>query len=315
MPQWPSWVVEAAEEGARLDHFVAARGSLSHTAARRVVESGSARVNGRRARKGERLRAGDRVEVSGPLPDAEALSPQPEPEQPLVVLHADASLVVVDKPPGIPTHPLRAGERGTLAGALVARFPECARAGADPREAGFAHRLDGDTSGCLVAARTAEAWRALRRAFHEGAARKEYLALVVGDVVAAGGSDRPLRHDRSDRRRVVVESDLGDQSEEARPASTRWAPLGRGGGFTLLQVTAKTGRMHQVRAHLAHAGYPIVGDPLYGGPPAPPEAPGHFLHAARLRLPHPDGGTLDVSAPLPPARRALLERLGIPIPD
>ena len=304
-----TWIVDANEDGVRLDHFVGARGSLSHAAARRVVDGGAVKINGRRAKKGARLASGDRVSVDGTLPDENALRPIPEPDQPLEVLHADDDVVVVNKPPGIPTHPLRAGEKDTLAGRLLGRFPECAHVGADPREAGFAHRLDSDTSGVLVAARRQEAWETLRASFRAGRAHKTYLALVAGEVTRPGEVELALLHDPHDRRRVLV---VAPDTPEARLAHTRYEPIARAAGMTLLFALSSTGRMHQIRAHLAHLGFPLVGDALYGGPPAPDGSPGHFLHASRIAIPHPSGGTLDVSAPLPAERAATLQRLGFP---
>ena len=302
------WLVDPAEAGTRLDHVVAARADLSHAAARRVIDDGAVRVNGKRARKGARVAAGDRVTVHGTLPRPEALRPIAEPDMPLAVLHEDDDCVAVDKPPGIPSHPLRAGERGTLAGALVARFPECAGAGADPREAGLVHRLDGDTSGVLVAARHRDAWDSLRAAFREGRARKSYLALVEGVIAAAGTIETAVTHDPADRRKTLV---VPLYTPGARDALTRYRPIGSAAGVTLVEAHTATGRMHQVRAHLAHIGHPLIGDLLYGGPPALEGAPGHFLHAAWIALPHPRGGTLEVRASLPPERAALLARLGI----
>ncbi len=309
------WLVAADDDGERLDRFLAARAAVSRAAARRAIEEGAVRVDGRRARKGQPLRAGERVTVEGPLEDAASLAPAPEPDAPLAVLLADDVVVALDKPPGVPTHPLRAGERGTLAGALVARFPECAAVGADPREAGFAHRLDVETSGVILAARTQAAWDALRRAFREGRVEKRYLALVAGEVAAPGGIDRPLAHDPRDRRRVIAVADPTEAARlGARPSVTRWEPLAAAAGLTLLRASISTGRMHQVRAHLAAAGHPLVGDALYGGPPALDSAPGHFLHAERIVAPHPSGGTLDATAPLPASRAAALARLGLDVP-
>lgn len=305
------WPVAASDDGERLDRFLAARAATSRAAARRAIDQGCARINGRPARKGQTLREGDRVSVEGPLGDRAALAPAPEPEAPLAVLHEDAEVVALAKPAGTPTHPLRAGERGTLAGALVARFPECASAGDDPREAGFVQRLDIDTSGAILAARSMASWHSLRRAFRDGAVEKEYLALVVGALAGEGAIDLPLGHDPRDRRRVIAVADPAEARRlGARPSLTRWSALATRGGTTLLRVLLSTGRMHQIRAHLASVGHPIVGDALYGGPPPLEGAPGHLLHASRVRAPHPAGGVVDVSAPLPPDRLAALLRLG-----
>lgn len=311
-----AWTVADDEDGLRIDHFVAARAGLSHAAARRAlaaIDDGALRLNGRPAKRGQRLRAGDRVALVGALPDAAALRPQPQPELPLAVVHLDADVIAVAKPAGLPTHPLRPGERDTLAGALLARHPECADVGDDPREAGFVHRLDVDTSGVLLAARTRPAWLALRAAFHQGRAAKDYLALVAGALPADEGELRhALAHDPRDRRRMRI---AADDEPGALAARSHYRRLGSASGFTLVRVTTHSGRMHQVRVHLAHLGCPLVGDPLYGGPPAFADAPGHFLHAERLVIPHPapappDSGPLDLRAPLPADRANLLTRLG-----
>jgi 23S rRNA pseudouridine1911/1915/1917 synthase len=297
--------IVGADEAGRLDRVLVAR--FPGVGRRRwaaLFADGAVAVDGARARKGARVAAGAVVTLREAPAVGDALAPVPQPELALDVLHADAQLVAVCKPAGTPSHPLRAGETGTVANALVARFPECALAGRDPREAGLVHRLDRGTSGVLLAARDAEAWQAVRRAFAAGMVDKHYLALVAG-AVRDGACDEPLR---SAGRRAVV----ARPGERALPASTSWRAIGHGAGVTLLAVEATTGRMHQVRAHLAACGAPLVGDPLYGGPT---EAAGidlalPFLHAARLIVPR-GGERLDIRAPLPPDRAELLARLGI----
>jgi 23S rRNA pseudouridine1911/1915/1917 synthase len=305
------WTVAAQEAGQRLDHFVADRAGCSHAAARRLLAEERVRLNGQRARKGGMVRAGDRVTVEGPLPEAALLQPTPEPELRVEAIYVDGDLVAFAKPPGMPSHPLRAGELGTLANALVARFPECATVGADPREAGLVHRLDRDTSGLLVAARNAATWHSLRQAFREGRVRKEYLALVAGEVQAPGEIDLPLVHHPRDRQRMRV----SQPGEPGQPARTQFAPLAGFGNRTLLVVRMSTGRMHQVRVHLMHAGYPLVGDLLYGGPEPLPGLRGHFLHAWRIALPHPSGGQLSLACPLFESQQEALLRVGVHVPE
>jgi 23S rRNA pseudouridine1911/1915/1917 synthase len=215
---------------------------------------------------------------------------------------------VVAKPAGPATHPLRDGETGTLANAVAARYPECAAASASPREGGAAHRLDGGTSGLVVFARDRAAWDALRAAFHDGRVAKQYLALVIGEVSRPGEIDAPIAHSGG---RAVVHGDMDAATRhDALPASTSFVPEARYRGYTLLRVTAATGRMHQVRVHLAHLGTPVVGDTLYGFATADaPPVDGFFLHAAVLELPHPDGGKARYEAPLPADRRAALAKL------
>jgi len=257
------------------------------------------------------VRAGDRVTFEGPLPESVPLQPAPEPELAVEVIYLDDNLVALAKPPGLPSHPLRAGERGTLANALVARFPECAAVGEDPREAGLVHRLDRDTSGLLLAARNAATWHSLRQAFREGRVRKEYVALVAGVIQVPGEIDLPLAHHPRDHRRMRV----ARPGEPGQSARTQFAPLASGENWTLLRVQMSTGRMHQVRVHLAHVGHSLVGDSLYGGPAWPSGLPGHFLHAWRIALPHPSGNQLLLACPLFQTQQEVLLHLGATLPE
>jgi 23S rRNA pseudouridine1911/1915/1917 synthase len=322
--------VSADEAGLRLDALLARRGLFaSVAAARRAIAAGEVRVGGRRPRKGDRLQAGDGLEVAtaaGPVvvPDASL---------PLVVLYTDEALVAVDKPAGMAAHPLRAGEGGTLASALVARFPECAAASPDPREAGLVHRLDVGTSGVLVAARSAELWPQLRRRLGgrgdegdggdegggddgdegDGAAadacEKTYLAEVAGGPPGGGaGVGAP----------VVVQAPIGRSGRRSGkvrvgagrgllPATTTvvWRAPALAGDAWLVEARLSRGRAHQVRAHLAHLGAPVVGDPRYGDPRAAALAAAHGvvgfrLHAWRLSFVHPlTGRRLLLEAPAP----------------
>lgn len=304
-------VVSVADERARLDQFIARRTGCSRAEARRLIDDGKVRVNGRRAAKGLLLSAGARVELEGAPPSDEQKRPVPQPERALTVLLVDEALVALNKPAGEPSHPLRPGERGTLANALVARYPECASVADDPREGGLAHRLDIDTSGVILAARTRPAWQALRRAFSSGQVEKEYWALVAGAPPDAGDIDAPLAHATARTVKAVEQDEqwlnLSYSTSLARPAHTHFEVLARGPDVALVRARTRTGRMHQVRAHLAHLGHPLLGDALYGGPPAPGGASGHVLHAARITFPHPtSGAATTLSAPLPPDRARLI---------
>jgi 23S rRNA pseudouridine1911/1915/1917 synthase len=277
--------VEPERAGARVDQFVAAVvPGLSVAAARRLVEGGAVRVDGRVGKKGARLSAGQSIEVDDQAKVAEA-SPDArrvtaEPAAPLALLLVDEMFVAIDKPAGVPSHPRAPGEGGTAANALVARFPECAGASPDPREGGLCHRLDTGTSGVLVAARSAEAWSALRAALSRADCEKTYLAEVVGVPPASGESNAAIG--RVGRRGARVRVDGGRQP---LPAHTSWEVIASRGETTLVRVRLSKGRAHQVRAHLAAAGHPIVGDDLYG---AQGEASGQLrLHAASIRFVHP----------------------------
>lgn len=322
----------AAESSCRLDHFIAEHTGLSRAAAMRLIGEGQVLLDGRVGKKGAMLASGQTVELRTPPLDPQTTPPSPQPELPLSVLYEDAAVVVVNKPAAMPCHPLRAGELGTVANALVARYPECARASDSPREGGLTHRLDTFTTGALLAARTPESWRALRAAFSAGQVDKEYLALVVGTpqddtfdvalpLLAGGGPEG--------QRRVVVAATPDQMYRKgALDAYTRLVVVSRGRGFTLLRAHAQTGRRHQIRAHLAHLGLPLLGDELYGGRAATDLAAlgltaaeqalaagdGYFLHAARLQFPAASppaaaGTTIRVEAPLPPRREQLLAAL------
>ena len=304
--------LEVDEGGVRDDRFLARM--LPGRGRRLLAEwfaKGLVRVNGAVARKGLTISVGDVVELTIVPPDAAALRPVPEPTLPLEELYVDNQLLVVVKPPGWPSHPLSVGELGTLANAIVARYPECALVGNDPREAGLAHRLDSGTSGVLVCARDQSAWRALRDAFHAGLVAKEYLALVAGRIAQGGEVTVAVAHDPRDRRRMVTTAPAHETQLRFLPATTRYVPVERVTEMTLVSAATGTGRRHQVRVHLASIGHPIVGDELYGGPTLA-EAPliGHFLHAARIELNHPrTARPMAFAAQLPADREATLASL------
>jgi 23S rRNA pseudouridine1911/1915/1917 synthase len=252
-----------------------------------LFDDGAVRVNGKRARKGDRVAAGDTVELAREPVSGIALRPAPDPDVPLTILIERSELVVVAKPAGIPSQPLRAGELGTIANAIAFRFPECVAIGDDPRDGGLVHRLDIGTSGVLVVARTLPTYHALREAFGAGQVSKQYLAITDGQPVSRE-CDAPLVQRG---KRVAVDATDG------LAAYTQIAVEHASTAHSLVRCIAQTGRMHQVRAHLAHVGAPITGDTLYGGA-ALPGHDGFFLHAASITLPF-DGDRLTVDAPLP----------------
>jgi 23S rRNA pseudouridine1911/1915/1917 synthase len=301
----PEREVPASAAAERLDKVVARLYGISRSRAMEWIAEGRVKVDGLRAAKGTPVAGGAKLWVDLPPPDA----PAPQPELPLRIVHADAFVVVADKPAGMPSHPLRAGETGTAANGLVGRFPELAAVGPSQREGGLVHRLDTDTSGLLLAARTSAAHQMLRAQFTARTVEKGYLALVSGEIHAGGEIDLPLAHDPNDARKVRAASDPEWAAMHgARPALTRFQPLERRSGFTLLEVEIATGVLHQIRAHLAFIGHPLAGDPLYGGP----ELAGlsrHFLHAARLAFTHPDGSRPRFQSPLPPELAAVLQGL------
>ena len=292
-------VVEAADAGradkALARHFPdAGRRQLAE-----LFEAGDVVVGGKKAKKGDRVVAGDVIELARTPVSGDALRPQPDPSIVLDVLLERPDLVAVAKPAGIPSQPLRAGELGTIANGLAARYPECAVIGNDPRDGGLVHRLDIGTSGVLVAARTAEAYLALRDAFGGGQVTKDYLALV-DDRPVSRDCDAPLAQ-RGDH--VAVDHTEGLAAHTAFTVERATAT------HALVRCIAHTGRMHQVRAHLAHVGSPIAGDTRYGGKPIAGHD-GFFLHAAKL-VAIVGGETIAIEAPLPARFEAALAASGL----
>ena len=270
----------------RLDACVRALApELSRRLVRTLIDDGAVLVNGRPGRKGTRVADGDVVE----LPALAAL--EPEPDLPLRVLYEDARMIAIDKPGGVRGHALDPRQRGTMAAALLARHPELATVG-DPLAAGLVHRLDIGTSGVLVAARSAEAHRALRAAFRSHAVTKRYVAVVVGTPAAGTIVDAALAHDSRDRRRMRV-AQATDRAWSARTLVVAVEPRGE---RSLIEIEIRTGVTHQVRVHLAHLGHPIVGDALYGTPCDALAPRRHALHARRLEVP---AYGLRIEAPIP----------------
>ncbi|GIW46013.1 MAG: putative RNA pseudouridine synthase [Candidatus Binatia bacterium] len=291
-------------EGTRLDVFVADKvPALSRRAVREAIAEGKIRLNGRRARKGLRVRQGEVVAVARELAQAQELGPNPA--LPVRVLFEDEFIVAVDKPAGIPSHALRPFETETVANFLIARYPEMRSLSRAGLEAGLVHRLDTDTSGVLLAARTAHVREQLRQQFRTGQVCKEYLALVLGAVAEPGAISEPLEHDpaRPGRMRVA-------RGGNGREAMTHYWPLERYTEYTLLRVTIYTGVLHQIRVHLAWAGHPIAGDADYGGTEIPLALKRQFLHAKRISLHHPvSGAPFSVESPLPDELAGVLQEL------
>jgi len=272
-------------DGERLDSYLVRQAlAASRREARSLIAAGHVRVNGYRCAKGRILRAGDVVEVSTP-PAAAALTP--DFDQPLDVLYYDEDIAVVNKPGLLPCHPLRLQDRLTLMNSVVARFPQAAGVGNKELEGGLVHRLDNGTSGAIMVALNAESFTRLRTALKRGGILRRYVALAQGDVKNSLQLTAPIAHHPRNRRKMIAvhESSLADKLR-ARPASTAAAPIRRINGFTLLEVVPATGSRHQIRVHLADAGFPIAGDELYGGPAATALAPGRFfLHLSELCIP------------------------------
>lgn len=300
--------VPAGQSPRRLDVFVRAQSArVSRAMARRWIEGGLVTVNDRRATPAQRIRPGDVIACHVAVREPAPVEPEPIP---LAVLHEDAALLVVDKPPGLVMHPAPGHWSGTLLNALLhhldpgARVAAGARAGGEPARPGLVHRLDRGTSGVLVVARTAAAHRELARQFRAHSVHRVYLAIVAGALRGSGRVDLALSRDPRDRRRVAGAPAGG------RRAVTDFRVVERlGFAGTLVEARPHTGRMHQIRVHLASLGHPVLGDETYGGAAADASIDRPMLHAGVLGFHHPDtGGYVEYRAPLPPDMEAVLAR-------
>ena len=307
--------------GARLDLFLAGVCSdLSRSRIQKLIDEGAVRVAGAQVKRSHVVKRGEEVSVDVPEPRPVAITPEPIP---LTVLYEDAQILAIDKPPGLVVHPSPGHASGTLVNALLHHVRDLGGVGGELRP-GIVHRLDRDTSGVLLVAKTDLAHTSLSRQLKKRLLRKEYLALVSGiprvrkgEVTFAIGRDP---HDRKKMKAFRAAEGPPSGSREARTLfeiEREFFAL----GLTLLRCRLITGRTHQIRVHLAASGLPIVGDPVYGRPrydrvkdPALKRAladfPRQALHAERVTLRHPETHeSLEIVAPLPADFRELLEEI------
>ena len=294
----------AGEDCARLDRFLgkAAR-ELSRSRSHALIEEGQVSVNGRPGRPAQKVRAGDRVILTIPPVREINLVPQ---DIPVELIYQDAELVVLDKPAGLSVHPGPGHPDGTLVNALLARCPDIQGAGqgiGGVARPGIVHRLDKDTSGLMMVAKTERAHRELSRQIKDRQVHKGYLALTVGvPPQDEGVIDAPIARDPRHRQRMAVV--LG-----GRAARTGYRVMEQFDGYALVELVLETGRTHQIRVHLAYLGYPLFGDAVYGRRSS--GLARHFLHANELGFRHPENGeAMTFRSPLPPELRDVLEELG-----
>jgi 23S rRNA pseudouridine1911/1915/1917 synthase len=317
-PEEPSqWSVDPESAGMRLDRFLVERFPLhSRARLRRAIDAGAATVDDAKSKASYRLRSGQAVTFV--LPELPREGPRPEPI-PLDIIYEDAALAVVNKPPGMIVHPARGHWDGTLAGALQHHFDQLSSLGG-PTRPGIVHRLDRDTSGLIVVARSDATHHRLSEQFQARTVQKLYLAIVLGipeldrDVI-----DKPIGPHPTHREKKAIR----EQHTLSRNAVTQYEVAERYDGFSLVRAWPKTGRTHQIRVHLAHLGYPVLCDRLYGGrrqitrgeifrDPSDETIilDRQALHAHRLSFAHPDSGEpLEFEAPLPADMQAVLEAL------
>jgi len=285
--------------GERIDKVVSILTGLSRSAARRLVESGDVLVEGAAVSPRTRVEGGEHVSIR--MPVEESLEPE---DVRFDVRYEDDQLAVVDKPAGVVVHPGAGVKKGTLAAGLLYRWPGIRGVGVDKRW-GIVHRLDRDTSGLLLVAKTDEAHRRLTEALAARDVKRTYHALVEGEFpMVTGTIDAPIGRDPRNPRRRSIQRD-------GRPARTHYRRLASwtDEDMSLLEIQLETGRTHQIRVHMLSIDHPVVGDTMYGGRPS-----GRlWLHAVALSLSHPvTGEEIAVSSPLPPELRETLDGLGEP---
>ena len=297
------------EGGVRLDAaLLLAYPTSTRAFVREAVEAGQVLVNGRRAAKGLKLKGGERITIAA-LAEANDNTVQPNPAIRPRAVFEDAALLAFDKPPALPVQPLSRNELTTLMNGVVARYPECIPLGDRPLMAGALHRIDADTSGLVLVARTAEAFEALRAQFSAQTVKKTYLALVEGSVAVGGTLENDLVHDPTLPFCRMIDAHhnrlCAAEAAKLRPlhAVTQFVPIAHttveNEERTLLEVTIYTGVTHQIRAQLALAGMHIVNDRLYGAF-AVEHQEGHCLHALAARFRHPvSGDEMEIRTPYP----------------
>jgi 23S rRNA pseudouridine1911/1915/1917 synthase len=294
------------EGGDRIDRYLAQQlPDLSRSRIQQLIEQGNVQVNGTVCTsKKTTVQSGDQISLA--IPEAKPLDLQPE-AIPLDILYEDDTLIIVNKPAGLVVHPAAGHENGTLVNALLAHCQNLAGIGGVQRP-GIVHRLDKDTTGAIVIAKTDFAHQHLQAQLKAKTARREYLGVVYGSPSATSGTiDQPIGRHLIDRKKMaVVPVEKG-----GRLAVTHWQLQERLGNYTLMHFQLETGRTHQIRVHSAYIGHPIVGDPLYSsGRNLGVNLTGQVLHAWRLQLLHPVTEELiEVTAPLPKTFSTLLDVL------
>jgi 23S rRNA pseudouridine1911/1915/1917 synthase len=313
-PEIRVFQIAVEEAGSRLDAYLASQiEGWSRARLQRLIESEDVLVNGKAAKPSYKLRADDEIEVELTAPPTTSFVPEPIP---IEIVYEDETLVVVNKPAGLVVHPAAGIHSGTLANALAYHFQQLPDSGAGVRP-GIVHRLDRDTSGLLVVAKTEAALEHLSDQFRDRTVFKSYVALVHGRVnTDTGRIDQPLARDRSNRTRMAV-------VRGGRSALSLYRVRQPFNRFTLLDVELKTGRTHQIRVHLAWLKHPVVGDETYGGgrdntiQDAKLRAHvrnlgRHFLHAEKLAFTHPQTNErVEFGSPLPPQLTELLTEIDV----
>lgn len=301
--------LQVDESKIRLDKYLAERvEELSRSAAQRLIDEGQITVNGELVKASYKVKVGDLVVVMFSAEEPQGLEAE---EIPLAVVYEDEALLVVDKQPGMVVHPAPGHPGGTLVNALLAYCPELAASG-DLRP-GIVHRLDRDTSGLILVAKTDKVRRALQQQFKDRQVHKAYMALLNGHLQPAWGRvEAPIGRDPKHRQRMAVEPGGREAVTEYHVLEKFAHQVGpQAGDYSLVEAEPLTGRTHQIRVHFASIGHPVVGDPVYGRRRSGLSVPRQFLHARKLGFKHPQTGQrMQLEAPLAPDLEPVLDLLG-----
>ena len=296
-------LLTADRSGERIDAALARLApELSRSAAQKLLEGGGVLLNGRPARKSDRLSEGDTLELT--LPEVQEVALEAE-NIPLDIVYEDADVIVVNKPKGLVVHPAAGHWSGTLVNALMYHCRDSLSGIGGELRPGIVHRIDKDTSGLLIAAKNDHAHRALAAQLKDHTLARTYACIVCGNIREDSGTiDAPIGRHPADRKKMAV------TEKNSRSAVTHWRVLERFSGYTLVECKLETGRTHQIRVHMAYRGHPILGDMVYGHKKPELGQDSQCLHAKELRFVHPRTGQLvTVCCELPDYFIALLEKL------
>lgn len=296
--------IEAEESGERIDALLARNiGSLSRNAAQRLIEQGFVLLFGQSVKKNYRCAAGDVFEVQIPPPEDASVSPE---DIPLDIRFEDESVIVVNKPRGMVVHPAPGHSSGTLVNALLFHCGDTLSGIGGEKRPGIVHRIDKDTSGLLIVAKTDAAHQFLSAQLSDRSLSREYEAIACGRLREESGSvDRPIGRCPVDRKKMAV------TDKNSRSAVTHWNIIARYKGYSHIRCRLETGRTHQIRVHLASIGHPLLGDGLYGAKSPDKGLEGQCLHAKTLKFIHPDTHKqVTINTELPDYFKEVLERLG-----
>ena len=302
--------------GTRADIFISSRLEISRSAAGGLLDAGAVTVGGAKASKSYRVRTGDVFFVE--IPEVRTIDVVPE-DIPIDVVYEDDDIIIVNKAAGMVVHPAPGHENGTLVSALLFRCGDSLSSINGVLRPGIVHRIDRDTTGLIAVAKCDAAHLSLSEQLKDHTMRREYSAIVIGRLQDEGTVDRPIARHPTDRKKMSVARDGG---AGAREAVTHYKALSYANGFTLARMILETGRTHQIRAHMASIGHPVLGDPVYGGDSTvfqkhhPALFTGQMLHAGRLTLIHPSSGEeMTFDAPVPDNFRRCAELLGLAAED